>query len=227
MTKLNQTGAISAGISIVVALAFGLAIGLEIGHAGKTSNTTANSAKPTASTKAADLRANLVSLGVQHQELAHKALDAALDGSPDADAAKAQLIQNGKDISTAVGSVYGQAAGQKFDAIWNVHLNDFVKYAVAAKGGDEAGKAAAVQDIDANYTKPISQLLASANPNLPEAAVESMFREHIDMTTQTVDDHVKGDYAAEQMLIVQSSDHLKMLMSTLAGAIVKQFPSKF
>jgi len=210
----------------VVALVVGLVIGYGVWH--KNANaTTNNSVAVSTSTKAGDLRASLVSLGVQHQELTHKAVDAALDGSPDAEASKAQLIQNGKDLSDAVGSVYGQAAGQKFDDIWNVHLNDFVKYAVAAKGGDQAGMSAALSDIDANYTKPISKLLASANPNLPENVVESSFKEHIDMTSQAIDDHVKGDYAAEQALIVQSSAHLKDLLSTLAGAIVKQYPSKF
>lgn len=226
MQKLGEKGAASAAIGLVVALIIGLAVGFGIGHANKNSNTNSMNMSTTSS-KAGDLRANLVSLGVQHQALTHKAVDAALDGSPDADAAKTQLIQNGKDISDAVGSVYGQAAGQKFDDIWNVHLNDFVSYAVAAKSGDEAGKAAALQDIDTNYTKPISKLLAGANPNLPEATVESLFKEHIDMTAQTIDDHVKGDFPAEQALIVQSSDHLKMLMSTLAGAIVKQYPNKF
>ncbi len=216
----------ATAVTAVVALVIGLVIGYGVWHK-KDNQTTNSTTAVTSSTKAADLRASLVSLGTQHQELAHKAVDAALDGSPDAEAAKAQLIQNGKDISDAVGSVYGQAAGQKFDDIWNVHLVDFVKYAVAAKSGDEAGKMAAAQDIDTNYTKPISMLLASANPNLPEKTVETAFREHIDMTAQAVDDHVKGDYTAEQALIVQSSAHIKDIMSILAGAIVKQYPAKF
>lgn len=227
MTKLNQAGAVGVGVGVIVALVIGLAAGFGVGHAGSNKNDDHHMTMQASTTKASDLRADLVSLGVQHQELAQRAVDAAMDGSPDADAVKAQLIQNGKDISDAVGSVYGQAAGQKFNDTWNVHLVDFVKYATAAKSGDEAGKQAAAQDIDANYTKPISKLLASANPNLPEQTLESAFREHIDMTAQAVDDHAKGDYQAEQALIVKSNDHIKMLMSILAGAIAKQYPSKF
>lgn len=226
MTKLNQSGAVEGVAAGVIALIIGLAGGYAIGQSGKKS-TESNSSSTATSAKAGDLRANLVSMGVQHQELTQKAVDAALDASPDAEAAKAQLIQNGQDISNAVGSVYGQAAGKKFNDIWNVHLNDFVTYAVASKSGDEAAKSAALQHIDANYTKPISKLLAGANPNLPQADLESAFKQHIDMTAQTIDLHVKGDYKAEQALIVQSSDHLKMLMSTLAGAIAKQYPEKF
>lgn len=217
----------STAAAAAVALIIGLVIGYGVWHKNANSPTSnTNSPNISASTKAADLRANLVSLGVQHQELTAKAVDAALDGSPNADAAKAQLIKNGQDISGAVGGVYGQAAGQKFNDIWNVHLNDFVSYAVAAKGGDEAAKAAALQDIDTNYTKPISNLLAGAT-KLPEASVQSLFKGHIDMTAQIIDDHVKGDYTAEQALIVQADSHIKDIMSALSGAIVKQYPSKF
>lgn len=227
---MDQPASKSMGTTVaaaVVTLIIGLAIGYGVWHKKDNNVSTNNSTTISATTKAADLRATLVSLGVQHQELTHKAVDAALDGSPDADAAKAQLIKNGQDISAAVGSVYGQAAGQKFDDIWNVHLNDFVKYAVASKTGDDAAKTAALQDIDANYTKPISKLLSGANPNLPEATVENLFKEHIDMTAQAIDDHVKGDYAAEQALVEQSSAHIRDIMSALSGAIVKQYPSKF
>jgi hypothetical protein len=227
MTKLNQQGATEGIVAAVVALVIGLGGGYALGHTKSSSASDTSNTAHSASDKASDLRANLVSLGVQHQELTHKAVDAALDGSADADAAKAQLIQNGKDISAAVGSVYGQAAGQKFDDIWNVHLNDFVKYAIASKGGDQAGKAAALQDIDTNYTRPIAKLLSGANPNLPEATVTSAFKEHIDMTAQAIDDHVNSDYTGEQTLIVKSSDHIQMLMSILAGAIAKQYPDKF
>ncbi len=217
----------SVAVTAVVALVIGLAIGYGVWHKKDTATTSNSQVTATSATKAADLRANLVSLGVQHQDVTTQAVDAALDGSPNADAAKADLIKNGESISAAIGSVYGQAAQDKFQAIWNVHLNDFVKYAVAAKGGDEAGKTAAMQDINTNYTKPISKLLSGANPNLPEKTLESAFGEHIDMTAQTIDDHVAGKYTDEAALRVQSAAHIKAIMSTLAGAIVKQYPSKF
>src|SRR3954464_6181807 len=118
MTKLNQQGATEGIVAAVVALVIGLGGGYALGHTKSSSASDTSNTAHSASDKASDLRANLVSLGVQHQELTHKAVDAALDGSADADAAKAQLIQNGKDISAAVGSVYGHAAGQTFDDIW-------------------------------------------------------------------------------------------------------------
>jgi hypothetical protein len=227
---MNIKGAAMGGtIVVIVAAVIGLAAGYGIGHKSGSSSMSSSSmsSMSTTSDKASDLRANLVVLGAEHMDLTYHAVDAALDGTPNADAAKADLIKNGTEISTAIGSIYGKDAQAKFQDIWNLHLNDFVKYALASKGGDEAGKQAALADIKTGYTVPISQLLAGANPNLPEKTLETAFNEHIDMTAQMIDDHVNGDYTGEANLREQSVDHLKGLMSTLAAAIVKQYPDKF
>jgi hypothetical protein len=227
----NQSVARAAMVAAIVALIIGGAVGYGVGHAKASSKSdsmsTMSSMTAASGSKASDLRANLVALGTQHMDLTAQAVDAALDGSPNADAAKADLIKNGTEISAAIGSVYGADAQAKFQDIWNLHLNDFVKYAVASKGGDAAGKAAALQDINTGYTMPISKLLSGANPNLPEKALVDGFNEHIDMTAQMIDDHVKGDYTGEASLREQSVEHLKGLMTTLSGAIVKQYPAKF
>ena len=231
-TSKNSAGNVGASTMILLVGIIGLVVGLGVGYgawhkAKSTSSTQNSSVAVTTDTKAAGLRAALVSLGVQHMDLTNSAVDAALDGAPGADAAKADLIKNGQNIAAAVGSVYGQAAQAKFDEIWNVHLNGFVKYAVADKSGDTAGMKAALDDIATNYTKPISVLLSGANPNLPEATLESAFGEHVDMTAQMIDDHVKAKYSAESAQREMAATHISGLMSTLAGAIVKQYPDKF
>lgn len=182
---------------------------------------------PTSATKAADLRSDLVTLSVEHMTYTDQAVDAALDGSPNASATAAALYANGNDIGAAVGSVYGKSAETTFDSVWKTHLDDFVKYAVADKQGNAAAKAAALSDIDANYTKPLAQYLAKANPNLPEATLEGALRDHVNMTAMMIDDHVNGDYTAEASELNMANKHIEGLFSTLANAIVKQYPSKF
>jgi hypothetical protein len=182
---------------------------------------------PTASTKAADLRANLVTLGVEHMDLTDAAIDAALDGAPNAKQVAADLFNNGDQIGAAVGSVYGTDAQNTFNSVWKLHLNDFVKYAVASKTGDSKGKAAALADIDANYTKPLAAYLAKANPNLPEATLEGALSDHVQMTAQMIDLHVQGKYAQEADARDKAAQHLNGLFSTLAAGIVKQYPTKF
>lgn len=179
------------------------------------------------SSKGADLRANLVTLGVEHMDLTDHAIAAALDGAPNATAVATDLFNNGDQIGAAVGSVYGKDAQTTFNTVWKLHLNDFVKYAVAAKTGDTAGKTAALNDISMNYTKPLAQYLAKANPNLPESVLEGSLSDHVTMTAQMIDDHVKGDYTAEAAMRDQGAQHLNGLFSTLATGIVKQYPTKF
>ena len=230
MDKEQTSGSSSsmAAVAAIVALVVGLAVGIGVvKYADRNKTTAAPAAVATSDTKAADLRASLVTLGVSHMDLTDQAIDAALDGNADAGALKTQLIANGSSISAAVGSVYGQSAQDAFQKLWNTHLVDFINYAVAGKQGNTAAKAAALADIDANYTKPIAQLLSGANPNLPEATVETAFRDHVTMTAQVIDDHNAGNYTQEATDQQAAVDHIQGLMSTLAGAIVKQYPSKF
>ncbi|MEO6513919.1 MAG: hypothetical protein ABIR37_04515 [Candidatus Saccharimonadales bacterium] len=226
---MHESSSKTAGIVVAaVMLVVGLGAGYGIGMAKDNGNTsTKASTMANASTKAADLRANLVTLGVEHMVLTDQAVDAALDGSPNATASATALYANGTNLGAAVGSVYGKDAETTFNTVWKLHLDEFVKYAVASKGGDEAAKAAALTSIDTNYTKPLAQYLAKANPNLPEATLESALREHVDMTAKMIDFHVAGNYTEESNELTMANKHIEGIMSTLAGGIVKQYPAKF
>ena len=227
---MNESSKGSSNIMLgVIGIVVGIIVGFGIAKAVTMNKTTVSStaSTPSASTKAADLRADLVTLGTQHMDLTDQAINAALDGTTNAAAAKADLINNGTEISAAVGSVYGADAQKQFQDLWNLHLVDFINYAVADKSGDAAAKAAALTDIHDKYTVPISMLLSGANPNLPEAALESGFGDHVTGTAQMIDAHIAGNYTQETQLREAGTKHLEGLMSTLAGAIVKQYPSKF
>ena len=183
--------------------------------------------KPNTNTKAADLRASLVSAGTDHMNLTYTAVSAALQGGKSADADKAALIQNGHDIGAAVGSVYGKDAETTFNTVWDIHLVQFVNYAVAASQGDQAGKDKALATIDSDYSKPLAAYLAKANPNLPEDVLYSSLNEHVQMTAKMIDAQAAGNYTDAQTERAMSVKHLEGLMTTLAQGIVKQFPEKF
>ena len=227
MNQSNKMG--SAGIPILM-IVIGLLVGFGITMVSASAyyNNKLDTAKvATTDTKAADLRANLVTLGVEHMTLTNQAVDAALDGSPSAAATGAALYANGDSIGAAVGSVYGKDAETTFDKVWKLHLDEFVKYAVADKTGNDAGKQAALDSIQQNYTVPLAQYLAKANPNLPVGVLQSALSDHVAMTATMIDDHVKGDYVAEAAQLDMANTHIKELFSTLYGGIVKQYPSKF
>jgi hypothetical protein len=187
----------------------------------------ASATVPDSTTAAATLRANLVTLGVEHMTLTDQAVDAALDGSPDAAATGAALYANGNTIGATVGSVYGPSAQTTFDAVWKLHLDQFVNYAVADKEGNTAAKQAALNAIQTGYTIPLAQYLAKANPFLPESALQTALTDHVMMTATMIDDHVQGNYTAEASQLNMANQHIADLFSTLAQGIVKQYPSKF
>lgn len=222
----------STATGVIIATVIALIVGGFGGYAvamnnDDTSKTTSSQTKPSSDTKAADLRSSLVGLGVEHMILTDKAVAAALDGSKGADAAAVALYANGKDIGAAVGSVYGKDAQTTFDSVWKLHLDEFVKYAIASSKGDDMAKQAALDAIDAGYTKPLAQFLAKANPNLPEDVLETSLRSHVVMTAKMFDLHIAGDYTGESAELETATMHMEELFSTLANGIVAQFPEKF
>lgn len=228
-SHVSKMSGMTNGIVLSIAmLIVGGLIGFGITKATDDNNKTAQvNAVPSSATKAADLRANLVSLGVQHMTLTDQAVDAALDGNADATALDTSLNNNGKAVGAAVGSVYGASAQSTFDTVWQIHLDDFVKYAVADKSGNSAGMSAALNDIQTQYTVPLAQFLAKANPNLSETTLQSALEMHVSMTAQMIDDHVKGNYTAEANELNMGNTDIAGLFSTLAEGIVKQYPAKF
>ena len=231
MESHNKTAAV---VMLVVGLVIGGLLGWWITDMNKndhsmdmSKSTGVSENKPNASTKAADLRASLVSMGTEHMDLTYAAVSAALQGDKSAEADKAALIKNGHDLGAAVGSVYGKEAETTFDKVWDIHLTQFVNYAVAASKGDTAGKQKALDTIDSQYTHPLAAYLAKANPNLPEDVLYSSLKEHVQMTAGMIDDQAAGDYQKAQTKRDDSVKHLEGLMSTLAAGIVKQFPDKF
>ena len=224
MDSTHKTSGIVIGVALLV---IGFTGGYGIAKAAGDNSTGASGRTTSSSTKAADLRANLVTLGVEHMSLTDQAVAATLDSTPNANATGKALYANGDALGAAVGSVYGKDAEATFDKVWKLHLDEFVKYAVAAKAGDATAKQTALDTISSEYTKPLAQYLAKANPNLPADVLEASLADHVAMTAKMIDYHVAGNYAQEADELTMANKHLEGLMSTLADAIVKQYPDKF
>ena len=231
MESHNKTGTM-IGVGIVGLLLGGLG-GWWIAAMNNThdmdmeASTSVSENRPNSATKAADLRATLVGFGVEHMDLTYATVAATLNASKSADADAKDLYKNGTDLGAAIGSVYGKEAESTFNSVWKLHLDEFVKYAMASSKNDAAGKKAALDTIDAEYTKPLAAYLAKANPNLPEDTLYKGLKAHVDMTAEMIDEEAAGNYAVATDLRNKGADHLSKLFSTLAAGIVKQFPDKF
>lgn len=221
----NESGNIAlAAVAVVVGLVVGFAVAKASNDNSKSTDDTKSSSTSASapSTKALQLRSDLVALGTEHMNLTNIAVDNALDGTKGAQASDDALNANGKAIGAAVGSVYGADAEKTFDTVWQLHLDQFVTYAVASSKGDEAGKAAALNTIDTQYTKPLAAYLAKANPNLPQKTLETVLGDHVSMTAAMIDAHAAGKYADEQSQLKQANKMIAGIFTTLADGIAKQ-----
>lgn len=171
---------------------------------------------------AAELRAGLTQLLQEHVYLAGIAVATAYHTGPDSaefKAAAKAVDANSVDVAKAIGSVVPDEE-ENFLQAWRSHVNDFVAYAVAAKGQDEAGKKQAVDNLLA-YAKQqgvfFNKITGGA---LPKAAVEQSFVTHITSLAQAVDAFAAGQTAGYEKLKA-AAEHMPMSAKAFATGIVQ------
>jgi hypothetical protein len=181
-------------------------------------NTTGDIGSP-----AADLRAGLTHLMQEHVYLAGIAVATAYEtgaDSPEFKTAAQTVDANSKDVAAAVGSVAGKDNEEAFLQSWRSHVNDFVSYAVAAKGKDAAGKKQAVDNLMAYATSQGEFFNKITNGALPVAAVQMEFETHIGSLAKAVDAFAAGDKQGYHEL-KQAAEHMPTSAKALSGGIVQ------
>jgi hypothetical protein len=228
----------SMGRSLPAAIAFGTALAVSApavasahsgahNTAGRPNAVTAkDSTRATAATdaKAAELRAALTALLQEHVYLAGIATGTALSGGDLTPPAQA-LDANSVALADAISSVYGNAAGEQFLALWRTHIQFFVDYTTAAAKGDSAGKAKAAADLD-QYRNDFGAFLASANPNLTKEAVAKELAPHVTSMFAAIDAQAAKN-PMQYELLREAASHMPMTAKVLSGAIAAQFPKRF
>lgn len=238
--SLRRHRARLAAVGLTAALALGAAAcGSDSGSSAKGSTSSAasggtpmggkdhSSGAPAASfTKASDLRVALTSLLQEHVILAADATNAALGGrQSEFDGAAAELDDNSNRLSAAIGSVYGDSAGQAFSPLWKKHIGFFVDYTKATAAKDAAGRKKAVDDLT-SYSQELAAFLSSANPNLPKDTVAGLVGEHVMTLKVVVDAQASGDQAAAYTALGMAVQHMTMLADPLSSAIATQMPDE-
>ena len=160
----------------------------------------------------------------EHVYLAGIATGTALGGGDLAPPA-ATLDTNSVELSEAIGSVYGDAAGKQFLELWRKHIGFFVDYTTGKATKDNAKIEKARTDLD-GYRADFGAFLASANPNLTKDAVADALTPHVASLFAAIDAQAAKDPSATDKLRV-AAEHMPGTAAVLAGAIAKQFPDKF
>lgn len=132
---------------------------------------------------------------------------------------------NSEDLAGAVGSVYGEEAGEAFLGLWRSHIGMFVDYTKATAAGNTTARQKAVDDLT-GYAHDFAVFLNGANDQLPVETVEGLVLEHVTSTKAAVDAVAAGEPDAFSTLR-EAGQHMSMIADPLAQAIVAQFPDKF
>ncbi len=177
-------------------------------------------------TAAINLQVGLDQLLGEHAVLLEQAMQALFSGNATLyNGYMAQMSANTTQLTNAVTSVYGAAAGQEFASLWNQHKY-FFTYVEDVKAGNTAG-AEQAQTTLTNYKNQFSAFMAKANPNFSESTLSTVLQEHINQITTAFQDYVKGNDSASTQEMVDAYNLMYTAGGYLAHGIAAQFPTKF
>lgn len=175
------------------------------------------------SSPAADLEVSLDRLLGEHALLATWATQAGFDGDKGFRALAKALDENSIAIADAIGSLYGQAAADRFlngKDLWRDHIRFFVDYTVAKAKHDAAGQRRAVSNL-MRYVQTQAAFFADAI-GLPKEALVNDLTAHVLQLKGALDAFAKGRYAQAFTLVDGAYEHMFMTGNALAAGIAKQ-----
>jgi uncharacterized protein YxeA len=173
-----------------------------------------------------NLRSSLGKILGEHALLAEIAMQKKYDGAADAKQAADTLQKNTYDLTTAIASIYGEEAGQKFETIWSSHIQYLEDYVNATAAKDDAGRTKAYAALD-SYRVYQASFFADANPNLKQTDIEAGLAMHITDLLDAFNAYVKKDYTSAYKHIRESYVQMYATGDILATAIAKQFNDKY
>ncbi|MFP6334092.1 copper amine oxidase, partial [Bacillus subtilis] len=144
------------------------------------------------------------------------------DDSENYKASVKALEMNTKELSKAIGDVYGKDAGMEFEKMWSEHIGYFVDYVEASKNNNKDAKQEAKSNLD-NYSKEFGAFLSKATDNqLKSNELADGLGMHVDQLLASVDAYTKGDYKTSTMKVRVAYAHMFMPDKGLSHAIVMQ-----
>ena len=164
------------------------------------------------------LRSELERLLGEHVALAVATLRAGATESPDFTANGNALNKNTDDLATAMGTLFGPAAGQQFLSMWADHIDALVSYTAGVAGHDTA-RTTAAQDKLRAFEGTLSTFLDQATGDrMPTDDLSKAFLAHDQMLTRQVDASAGKDYAQATQLSYTAYQDMFTLSQKLSDA---------
>ena len=172
------------------------------------------------------LRSAFAMLLGEHMELVVDAQRATFAGSPEFDAAAAQVNANTATLTKALGGIVGPKKAAEFQAAWANHVEGLMAYTAAVAGKDEAAKTAAKQNLD-GFAERLALFFSDVVRNLLATdPLTQAITAHDQHLIDQVDAYAAKDYTRAQQMELDGYQQMLDVANTLVSAIQRTVKPK-
>ena len=177
--------------------------------------------------RVAEMQQNLRDLWVGHIFwVRHVVSNIATNEPEERDAAEKEVVENTKQIASAMAPFYGEAVSEKLYRLLDTNIGAVREYSEATATGDKRQQDAALAHLASNADE-IADFLSHLNPYLHKDTVRSLIATHGAHHVLQINQYKAKDYAPLGATWPMMRQHIYVIADTLTTALVKQFPSKF
>jgi hypothetical protein len=165
------------------------------------------------------LRSAFAMLLGEHLELVVDAQRATFAGSPEFDAAAAQVNANTTALTKAMAGIVGPNKAAEFQTAWANHVEGLMAYTAAVAGNDQAAKTAARQNLD-GFAERLGLYFSGVVRNVLAAdPLTDAITAHDTHLIDHVDAYAAKDYTKAQQLELEGYQQMLGVANTLVDAI--------
>jgi len=165
------------------------------------------------------LRSAFAMLLGEHLELIVEAQRATFAGSPQFQAAAAQVNANTTALTKAMAALVGTAKAEEFETAWANHVEGLLAYTAAVAGNDQNAKTAAKQNLD-GFAERLGLYFSDIVKNvLATDPLTKAITAHDTHLINQVDAYAAKDYPRAQQMELEGYQQMLEVANTLVSAI--------
>jgi hypothetical protein len=168
-----------------------------------------------------NLRSAFSMLLGEHMELIVDAQRATFAGSPEFEAAAAQVNANTATLTKALSGIVGPDKAKEFQSAWANHVEGLMAYTAAVAGNDEAAKTVAKENLD-GFAERLALFFSDVVRNvLATDPLTEAITAHDEHLINQVDAYAAKDYARAQQVQDEGYTQMVGVANVLVDAIEK------
>jgi hypothetical protein len=165
------------------------------------------------------LRSAFAMLLGEHLELIVDAQRATFAGSPEFNAAAAQVNANTTAIAKAMGAIVGPKKAAEFESAWADHVGGLMAYTAAVAGKDKAGQDAAEDRLNSFAVTLAAYFSSVVHNQLDVVPLTAAITTHDRHLIDQVNAYAAKDYAKAEQMQLDGYQQMLAVANTLVDAI--------